>query len=49
MFQDNSSKYIFCGHIPKELAKVLFNGFLSEEMQDVHQNIFANMHSIFLP
>jgi len=40
MIQSNTS----CGHLPKELAQVLFNGNLSEEMQDMHQNIISSIH-----
>ena len=42
VFQD--SLRFFCGHIAKELAHVLFNGFLSEEIQDMHQNTISSTH-----
>ena len=42
VFQD--SHRFFCGHIAKELAQELFNGFLSEEMQDMHQNTISSTH-----
>ena len=42
VFQD--SQRFFCGHIAKELAQVLFNCFLSEEIQDVHQNAISSTH-----
>ena len=44
VFQD--SHRFFCGHIAKELAQVLFNGFLSEEIQDMymHQNTISSTH-----
>ena len=43
VFQD--SHRFFCGHIAK-LAQVLFNGFLSEEIQDMymHQNTISSTH-----
>ena len=40
MIQSNAS----CGRLPKELVQVLFNGNLSEEMQDMHQNIISSIH-----
>ena len=42
VFQDRQR--FFCGHIAKELAQVLFNCFLSEEIQDVHQNTISSTH-----
>ena len=40
VFQD--SHRFFCGLIAKELAQVLFSGFLSEEIQDMHQNTISS-------